>query len=63
MERLQVAVLGAGGLVAQRLQQRLANHPWFTLSAVAGSARFLGQPLNEVPWAVSYTHLTLPTIE
>ena len=62
MERLQVAVLGAGGLVAQRLQQRLANHPWFTLSAVAGSARFLGQPLDEVPWVLEERRPTLPNL-
>ena len=43
-ERLKVAVLGAGGLVAQRLQQRLANHPWFELAAVAGSPRFHEPP-------------------
>lgn len=62
MERLKVAVLGAGGLVAQRLQQRLANHPWFTLSAVAGSARFLGQPLDEVPWVLEERRPTLPNL-
>ena len=52
MERIKVAVLGAGGLVAQRLQQRLANHPWFALAAVAGSPRFLGQSLTNVPWVL-----------
>ena len=52
MKRLKVAVLGAGGLVAQRLQQRLANHPWFTLAAVAGSPRFQGRSLNTVPWVL-----------
>ena len=31
-------VLGASGLVGQRLQQRLANHPMFSLRAVAGPA-------------------------
>ncbi|DAC58465.1 MAG TPA: aspartate-semialdehyde dehydrogenase, partial [Candidatus Poseidoniales archaeon] len=40
MQRIKVAVLGAGGLVAQRLQQRLIHHPWFSLVAVAGSPRF-----------------------
>ncbi len=36
MHSTRVAVLGAGGFVSQRMQQRLANHPWFELVAVAG---------------------------
>ena len=62
MERLKVAVLGAGGLVAQRLQQRLAHHPWFDLAAVAGSARFLGQPLRNVPWVLKEERPALPDL-
>ena len=62
MERLKVAVLGAGGLVAQRLQQRLAHHPWFDLAAVAGSARFLGQPLSGVPWVLEEKRPALPDL-
>ena len=62
MERLKVAVLGAGGLVAQRLQQRLAHHPWFTLAAVAGSTRFLNQPLSDVPWVLEEERPALPDL-
>ncbi len=62
MERLKVAVLGAGGLVAQRLQQRLAHHPWFTLAAVAGSTRFLDQPLSDVPWVLEEERPALPNL-
>ena len=62
MERLKVAVLGAGGLVAQRLQQRLTHHPWFDLAAVAGSARFLGQPLSGVPWVLEEKRPALPDL-
>ena len=62
MERLKVAVLGAGGLVAQRLQQRLARHPWFDLAAVAGSARFLGQPLSNAPWVLEEERPVLPDL-
>ena len=62
MERLKVAVLGAGGLVAQRLQQRLAHHPWFDLAAVAGSARFLAQPLSGVPWVLEEKRPALPDL-
>ncbi|DAC64112.1 MAG TPA: aspartate-semialdehyde dehydrogenase, partial [Candidatus Poseidoniales archaeon] len=41
----KVALLGASGLVAQRFQQRLANHPWFELVAVYGSPRTTGKAL------------------
>ena len=46
----KVAVLGASGLVAQRFQQRLANHPWFQLVAVYGSPRTAGTNLEELEW-------------
>lgn len=62
MERLKVAVLGAGGLVAQRLQQRLSNHPWFTLAAVAGSPRFHGRSLNTVPWILEQARPPFPDL-
>ena len=62
MERLKVAVLGAGGLVAQRLQQRLANHPWFELTAVAGSPRFQNQVLRDVPWILDEQRPELPPL-
>ena len=62
MERLKVAVLGAGGLVAQRLQQRLANHPWFELVAVAGSPRFHERRLNDVPWVLEEPRPKLPDV-
>ena len=62
MQQLTVAVLGAGGLVAQRLQQRLVNHPWFELAAVAGSPRHLGASLEDVPWLLSEKRPTLPPL-
>ena len=62
MQRLNVAVLGAGGLVAQRLQQRLANHPWFELTAVAGSPRYLGMALDDVPWVLEDERPSLPPL-
>lgn len=62
MERLKVAVLGAGGLVAQRLQQRLVNHPWFELTAVAGSPRFQNQGLRDVPWILDEQRPELPPL-
>ncbi len=60
MERMKTVVLGAGGLVAQRLQQRLLHHPWFSLAAVAGSRRFSGQSLDEVPWVLQEPRPALP---
>lgn len=62
MERLKVVVLGAGGLVAQRLQQRLANHPWFELVAVAGSPRFQEHALKDVPWVLDEPRPELPDV-
>ena len=44
------AILGASGLVAQRFQQRLANHPWFELVAVYGSPRTSGANLDDLEW-------------
>ena len=48
MTRLRVGILGASGLVSQRMQQRLSNHPWFELAAVAGQSS--GTKLSEVQW-------------
>lgn len=50
MPRRNVAVLGSTGIVAQRLQQRLAIHPWFELVAVVGSKESAGMKLSELPW-------------
>ena len=62
MQRIKVAVLGAGGLVAQRLQQRLIHHPWFSLVAVAGSPRFRGHSLSSVPWVLTEQRPDLPDV-
>jgi aspartate-semialdehyde dehydrogenase len=49
--RIPVAILGATGLVGQRLVVRLADHPWFELVAVAASGRSAGRPYAEaVEW-------------
>lgn len=60
MNRIKTVVLGAGGLVAQRLQQRLLHHPWFSLAGVAGSPRFSGRPLAEVPWVLEEPRPVFP---
>jgi len=38
-KKIPVAVLGATGAVGQRFVQLLANHPWFTITALAASTR------------------------
>ena len=58
----KVAVLGASGLVAQRFQQRLANHPWFKLVAVYGSSRTAGMRLEELKWNLPEPRPNIPSI-
>jgi len=49
--KVPVAVLGATGLVGQRLVALLARHPWFRLVEVAASSRSSGRPYGEaVRW-------------
>jgi len=49
--RVPVAVLGATGVVGQRLVASLETHPWFELVAVAASERSAGRPYGEsVRW-------------
>jgi aspartate-semialdehyde dehydrogenase len=47
MSRVPVAILGATGMVGQRLVERLAGHPLFALAAVAASGRSAGRPYGE----------------
>ena len=42
-KKLPVAILGATGLVGQRLIELLANHPWFEISALAASDNSVGK--------------------
>ncbi len=60
--RYPCAILGASGLVAQRLQQRLTSHPWFTLCAVVGSSESAGSNLSDLPWRLEESRPTLPNI-
>jgi aspartate-semialdehyde dehydrogenase len=43
MKKIPVAILGATGLVGQRLVQLTANHPWFEISALAASDNSAGK--------------------
>ena len=46
-ELVGTILLGAGGIVAQRIQERLSSHPLFRLKVVAGSPNTVGG-FNEV---------------
>lgn len=46
--RIPAVVLGATGLVGQRLVALLAGHPWFRLAGVAASERHAGRTYGEV---------------
>src|SRR5258705_3626157 len=55
-KKLRAGVLGATGLVGQRIVSLLANHPWFELTEVAASERSSGKTYGEaVRW-----HLDTP---
>src|SRR5579864_6389736 len=55
-QKIRAGVLGATGLVGQRIVYLLANHPWFELTAVAASERSSGKTYAEaVRW-----HLEAP---
>lgn len=43
MSKLPIAILGATGLVGQRLVQLLADHPWFEISVLAASDHSVGK--------------------
>jgi aspartate-semialdehyde dehydrogenase len=63
MTRRPCIVLGASGLVGQRLQQRLIKHPLFELKAVSGSKLTAGKRLSEVEWRLEQKRPNLPDIE
>ena len=46
--KLRVGILGATGVVGQRLLQLLDGHPWFTVTALAASDRSQGRLYDEV---------------
>ncbi len=49
--RIAVAILGATGMVGQRMVRLLADHPWFRIAALAASDRSAGQRyMDAVDW-------------
>ncbi len=62
MRRRPTIVLGASGLVGQRMIQRLSHHPWFELKAVSGRSERSQQPLTEVQWRLEQQRPELPPL-
>lgn len=56
-QKIPVAVLGATGSVGQRFAALLADHPWFTVAALAASERSVGLPYREAARWVQPTRL------
>jgi aspartate-semialdehyde dehydrogenase len=48
MSKMQVAVLGATGMIGQRFVQLLEGHPWFEMEGLYASERSEGKRLAEV---------------
>jgi aspartate-semialdehyde dehydrogenase len=54
METYNIGILGATGLVGQRMVERLEGHPWFRVSVLAASDRSSGRLYAEaVDWRLS----------
>ena len=47
MEKLRVGIIGATGMVGQRLITLLENHPYFEINALLASGRSAGKPYRE----------------
>ena len=53
-QKIPVGILGATGTVGQRFVERLADHPWFGIAAVAASDRSRGRSYGETSrWRLS----------
>ena len=48
---IPIVILGATGMVGQRMVQLLADHPWFRIAALCASERSAGRPYGlAAPW-------------
>ncbi len=47
MDKLNVGIIGATGMVGQRFITLLSNHPWFNIVALAASSRSAGKTYEE----------------
>lgn len=50
MNKIDVGVLGATGVVGQHFISLLADHPWFRVTWLAASERSAGKRYRELPW-------------
>jgi len=55
MKKVQVAVLGATGMIGQRFVQLLEDHPWFEIEGLYASERSDGKKLKEVNKVKDYS--------
>ena len=54
MDKIEVGVLGATGMVGQQFIARLARHPWFDVTWLAASERSEGKPYAAAaPWRLA----------
>lgn len=56
MKHYKVGIVGCTGMVGQRFVTLIENHPWFTLTALAASARSAGKTYEEAVssrWAMT----------
>ena len=54
VNRIEVGVLGATGVVGQQFVSRLSRHPWFSLTWLAASERSEGRTYKSVaPWRLA----------
>lgn len=56
MKKYNVGIIGATGMVGQRFALLLADHPWFTVTALAASSRSAGKTYEEAVgsrWAMT----------
>jgi len=60
--RVNCAILGSRGLVAQRYLQRTINHNWFVPVSVIGSSSTVGQKISNLPWSLDEEKPELPDI-
>jgi aspartate-semialdehyde dehydrogenase len=56
MDRIEVGILGATGMVGQQFIALLANHPWFKVAWVGASQRSEGKPYRDATaWRLPVT--------
>ena len=60
--RVNCAILGSRGLVAQRYLQRIINHNWLVPVSVIGSSSTVGKKISDLPWSLDEERPELPDI-